>query len=118
MDRYGDNTSELNVTGNIPKNIKDWIDAVHFYRYEHGREESSNPSLAPAVFLGHGAGVILRWLKQLDGGNVPPKDRTAPHDNLILPRANRARQTRVTNAAWASVGVRLFWPRFQVAQFK
>jgi hypothetical protein len=44
----------------------DWIDAAHFYRHEHGREEIAQPDIGLAINMVSVSAAHLRWLTELD----------------------------------------------------
>lgn len=43
-----------------------WIDAAHFYRHEHGREEVAQPQIGLAISMVSIGAAHLRWLAELD----------------------------------------------------
>jgi hypothetical protein len=61
---------QLSSSMKLLEAFKDWINAVHFFRHEAGDESLAQPSSALAVALVSQGAAYLRWLAELDRGNI------------------------------------------------
>lgn len=63
---YKNNGTLQRSSAKILTSFKQWVDAVHFYRHEQGKEELSQPAEEIAILLISQGLSFVRWLAMLD----------------------------------------------------
>ncbi len=63
---YSTDPTALRSAAKVITSFKEWVDAVHFYRHESGKEDVAQPPLTLAINLISLGASYLRWLAEID----------------------------------------------------